>query len=80
MRKQISKAIYLLFAIMVIASISFLSCKKDKTTTVVTTALADSITAATTLMNNAVEGVAAGHIKEDQRLHSKLLSPRFRPF
>jgi hypothetical protein len=67
MRKQISKAIYLLFAIMVIASISFLSCKKDKTTTVVTTALADSITAATTLMNNAVEGVAAGQYQRGSK-------------
>jgi hypothetical protein len=67
MRKQISKAIYLLFAIMVIASISFLSCKKDKTTPIVTTALADSITAATTLMNNSIEGVAAGQYQRGSK-------------
>jgi hypothetical protein len=67
MRKQILKAIYLLFAIMVIASISFLSCKKDKTTPVVTTALADSIAAATTLMNNSVEGVAAGQYQRGSK-------------
>jgi hypothetical protein len=60
MRKPISRTIYLLFAIMIVASISFSSCKKDKTTPVVTTALSDSITVATALLNNSVEGVAAG--------------------
>jgi hypothetical protein len=67
MRKQISKAIYLLFAILVIASISFSSCKKEKTIPVVTTALADSITTATTLLNNSVEGVAAGQYQRGSK-------------
>ena len=67
MRKQILKAIYLLFAIMIIASISFSSCKKDKTTPVVTTALSDSITAATTFMNNSVEGFAAGQYQKGSK-------------
>ena len=67
MRKQISRTIYLLFAIMIIAGISFSSCKKDKTTPVVTTALADSITTATTLLNNSVEGVAAGQYQRGSK-------------
>jgi hypothetical protein len=60
MRKPISRTIYFLFAIMIVASISFSSCKKDKTTPVVTTVLADSIAAANTLLTNSVEGIAAG--------------------
>jgi Concanavalin A-like lectin/glucanases superfamily/FIVAR domain len=67
MKKQISKVIYLLFAIMVIASISFSSCKKEKATPVVTTALADSIAAATTLLTNSVEGVAAGQYQRGSK-------------
>jgi hypothetical protein len=60
MRKPISRTIYFLFAIMIVASISFSSCKKDKTTPIVTTALSDSIAAANTLLTNAVEGIHEG--------------------
>ncbi len=67
MRKPISRTIYLLFAIMIVASISFSSCKKDTTTPVVTTALSDSITAATTLLSNSVEGVAAGEYQKGSK-------------
>jgi len=67
MRKPISSAIYFLFAIMIVASISFSSCTKDKTTPVVKTVLTDSITAATTLLNNAVEGVAAGQYQRGSK-------------
>jgi len=60
MKKQIFQTIYLLFAVVIIAGISFSSCKKDTTTPVVKTALADSLAAANTLLTNSVEGVAAG--------------------
>jgi hypothetical protein len=60
MRKPISRTIYFLFAIFIIASVSISSCKKDTTPSVVKTALADSLTAANALLTNAVEGVAAG--------------------
>jgi Concanavalin A-like lectin/glucanases superfamily len=61
MRKQIFRSINLLFAILIIASISFTSCKKESSSTpVVKTALADSLTAANALLSGAVEGVAEG--------------------
>lgn len=61
MRKQISKTVYFLFAVSIIAGITFSSCKKDSSTAKVDkTALTDSLTVATTLLTNAVEGVAAG--------------------
>ena len=67
MRKTISRTAYYLFAILIIASISFTSCKKDKTASVVTTALSDSIAAANTLLSNAVEGVAAGQYQKGSK-------------
>jgi hypothetical protein len=60
MRKQISRTMYALFAVLIIAGISFSSCKKDSTTPVVKTALSDSLTAAKTLLSAAQEGVADG--------------------
>jgi hypothetical protein len=60
MKNQISKAIFFLLAITLVAGITFSSCKKDDTVDVVKTALTDSLAAATTLLSNAQEGVAAG--------------------
>jgi hypothetical protein len=67
MKKQISQTIYLLFAVLIIAGTTFTSCKKDKTTPVVKTALADSLTAANALLTNSVEGVAAGQYQRGSK-------------
>jgi len=61
MKKQIFRTIHLLSAILIMAGISFTSCKDDDTTpTVEKSALADSLAATNALLANSVEGVAAG--------------------
>jgi hypothetical protein len=61
MKKQILRTVYSLLAILIVAGITFSSCKKDSTSTpVVKTVLADSLAAAKALLNGATEGVAAG--------------------
>jgi len=64
MRKQILRSVYLLFAVSFIAGLTFSSCKKDSSTPVVKTVLSDSLTAAKTLLTNAVEGVADGQYQK----------------
>ncbi len=67
MKKQISRTIYLLSAVLIIAGISFTSCKKDNTPTVVKSALADSLTTTNALLANAVEGVAASQYQRGSK-------------
>ena len=61
MKKQISKILFFLFAVSIIAGISIYSCKKDNSgPSVNKTALEDSLTVANTLYSGATEGVALG--------------------
>ncbi len=67
MKKQISRTIYLISAVLIIAGISFTSCKKDNTVTVDKSALADSLTVTNALLSNSVEGIAAGQYQRGSK-------------
>jgi len=80
MRKQILKAIYLLFAIMIIASISFHHAKRTKPLLLLQLLCLILLLQQQLLWTILWKVLQPVNIKKDQRLHCKLPLPRFKPF